>query len=917
MRLIERDEELAALRAMFAEASSGHGGVVVVTGTVASGKTAVLRQFAEYAGQHGAAVLGAAASRIESSLPFGLINQLLHDAQLGTERGRRVTQLLDWRGGGEVGAPLLRLLREALLELAERAPLVITVDDVHLADPSSLECLQYLANQIRSTRMLLVITECTGTVPVHPPFLAELHDKPNARQLRLRPLTVSGVAALFARTLPVGVAADLAPSGHRVSGGNPLLARALLEDYRTGDGSASAELFPSDAFGQAVVTCVYRCGPVVVDLARAIAVLGRADSPALLGELLALDEGLVRCAVEALTVAGLIGEGRLRHDAARVAVVGGMTEEERRTMHARAAHLLHRRGLAATAVARHLVAADRITAPWVVPVLLEAAEEALAADGVRLAIECLRLADEGSDGDLQRAAIKSALARAEWRVDPSAAARHLPELTRAVRDGRLSRRHAMTSIGHLLWHGRPDEAVETLDLLERVRANAVGEPESAVDLDAVRLWLCYSYPELAVADRPGHPAASQPDDTEVSSQVQAAGALATVLTRGPEGGAVATAEQVLEGSRLDDSTLAPITAALASLIYANRLARAAFWCDSLLAEAARRSSPMWHALFASIRSTIDFRQGELAAAERTARRALNLISTKAWGVGIGGPLASLLLATTAMGRYDEAARYRDLPVPDAMFQTPFGLHYVHARGRYHLGTGRVQAALDDFQACGEVMTRWGVDLPTLVPWRTDAAQALLRMGDGHEARRLARDQLARLRPEHTRTRGVALRVLAATSDLDRRPDLLTEAADLLKEYGDRFELALTIADLSRVRRALGDRAAADELVARAYRLAARCGAEPLRASLAAEVAAAEPSRPSGPPATDLVAELSDAELRVAVLAAEGHTNREIANRLFVAVSTVEQHLTRVYRKLKVRRRTDLPDELRRRSEPQE
>jgi DNA-binding CsgD family transcriptional regulator len=56
----------------------------------------------------------------------------------------------------------------------------------------------------------------------------------------------------------------------------------------------------------------------------------------------------------------------------------------------------------------------------------------------------------------------------------------------------------------------------------------------------------------------------------------------------------------------------------------------------------------------------------------------------------------------------------------------------------------------------------------------------------------------------------------------------------------------------------------------------------------------------GPP------QLSDAELRVAALAAEGHSNREIANRLFITVSTVEQHLTRVYRKLKVRRRTDLP-----------
>ncbi|MDQ3578290.1 MAG: helix-turn-helix transcriptional regulator, partial [Actinomycetota bacterium] len=57
---------------------------------------------------------------------------------------------------------------------------------------------------------------------------------------------------------------------------------------------------------------------------------------------------------------------------------------------------------------------------------------------------------------------------------------------------------------------------------------------------------------------------------------------------------------------------------------------------------------------------------------------------------------------------------------------------------------------------------------------------------------------------------------------------------------------------------------------------------------------------------DVAAGLSDAELRVATLAALGHTNREIAHKLFVTVSTVEQHLTKVYRKLGVSKRSDLP-----------
>ncbi|OLT36953.1 hypothetical protein BJF79_06065 [Actinomadura sp. CNU-125] len=55
--------------------------------------------------------------------------------------------------------------------------------------------------------------------------------------------------------------------------------------------------------------------------------------------------------------------------------------------------------------------------------------------------------------------------------------------------------------------------------------------------------------------------------------------------------------------------------------------------------------------------------------------------------------------------------------------------------------------------------------------------------------------------------------------------------------------------------------------------------------------------------------MSDAERRVAALAAEGWTNRQIAKRLHVTTSTVEQHLTRVYRKLRINRRTDLPLDL--------
>jgi len=67
---------------------------------------------------------------------------------------------------------------------------------------------------------------------------------------------------------------------------------------------------------------------------------------------------------------------------------------------------------------------------------------------------------------------------------------------------------------------------------------------------------------------------------------------------------------------------------------------------------------------------------------------------------------------------------------------------------------------------------------------------------------------------------------------------------------------------------------------------------------------------SGPePGLVAVTVLSEAERRVAALAVQGYTNRDIASRLHLTVSTVEQHLTRTYRKLQVNRRRDLPTDL--------
>ncbi|MFE7121339.1 LuxR C-terminal-related transcriptional regulator, partial [Streptomyces sp. NPDC057654] len=140
-----------------------------------------------------------------------------------------------------------------------------------------------------------------------------------------------------------------------------------------------------------------------------------------------------------------------------------------------------------------------------------------------------------------------------------------------------------------------------------------------------------------------------------------------------------------------------------------------------------------------------------------------------------------------------------------------------------------------------------------------------------------------------------------------------EAVEILRERGHRLELARAMDALARAHRDLGDEGRARTLARKAQQLMRESGAEPSAYETpAADSGASLPlaGRQWSPGTGWQPVELSDAELRVATLAARGHTNRQIAGKLFITVSTVEQHLTRVYRKLDVQRRTDLAPKLR-------
>nr|MDT0660528.1 AAA family ATPase [Micromonospora sp. DSM 115978] len=925
MRLLERDDELAQLLDISGRCFDGEGRVVTVSGAVATGKTELLGTFAERVTAHGAQFVGATGAYTEKALPLGVVGQLFYDARLPDSRRESVLQMLHEgmlsplvsaahpRIDDVLYRQLLDDICAELLGMAKERPLVIGIDDLHHADPHSLQFLAYLIRRSRSAPVMLVLNESAGlgfTSVLDPRLLAP----PRWHRIHLEPLSVGSVHTLMRRRLGVGAADRFARTAHTLSGGNPLLLGALIDDSDTGQRN-TRRLVAGKGFGQAFLRCLYRCDPIAVAVARWLAVLDESASTARLAHLTGHAPERVEQTIRTLDTAGLLVAGRFTY-ASRSAVLDGLEAEARAGMHARAAEVLYRDGAPIGEVAEHLMAADESRPDWALPVLRTAAMQALAADNTELAIDFLRLALHADASPPERAETLALLANAHLRVDPSGAARHLRELAVSARAGHLTGQRALALVGWLSWFGQVEEAV---DLMAQLRTSAARTDRSLQNgLRDTRLHLAHLYPSTLrpLRRQPTAPARRpvRPDRIDHPEQ-WAANLLAGVLT-GQADTALVHAEQQLRRFHLGESTWRTIRTVITALLYGDDLVAARRSCEWFLDRASAKGAVVWQAVLTCLRADIALRRGDLSAAESDARTALSLLPPANWGILVGHPVALLVRACCLLNRPEDALGHLRLPVPDAMFRSTVGLLYLHARGVYHHASGSYPAALSDFRTCGELMRRWDVDLPRLMPWRTEAARTHLHLGEPDRAQELAAAQLARLSPQSGRAYGAALRVLAATRAPTERLGLLEQAVEALSGSADRIELAAALVDLSQECDALGQTDRARIHAHNARGIATVCGLPPTRPTptrptrawtASAGGSAGSPTTGQHPePLAHRVTELSEAERRVVLLASQGLTNRQVAAELHVTVSTVEQHLTRIYRKLQVSSRADLP-----------
>ena len=883
--ILERDAELAALSAAVAAAEAGHGALVLVEGPAGIGKTTLLRAACRGPGPR---VLTARGLALEQGFGYGIVRQLLDPVrgQDGLMDGAAglAARVFDWAEAGPVEDDVAYATMHGLYWMVANlgGPLVLAVDDAHWADAPSLRWLAHLAARVEHLPVALLLAVRDG--PDEPELLGEL--RAAGIRLRLGPLGPDATAALVRRRLGALAGAlpgdradaELGRECHARTGGNPFLLEALAAALRDGA--------PVDQAPEQVARAVLRRVPEAGPLTRALAVLGGPAPLRHAAALAGLDLPAAARLADRLRAADVLAPGSVlefAHPIVRTAVYESIPPGERALAHAEAARLLEREGAHAERLALHLLRSEPGADPRVAALLRAAAAAATGRGDPGAAAACLRRALDEPPPAADRPGLLLELGIALARERSPAA---VPALREAVElAGPDAALLAARVLGIWAYHA------EAAAICRNALAGAVPD-ELADSLQAEQFQNSVINPgavgeALALARRTGRSAAWGVND-------------ALLAATSADGGAITLL--ALDGIAPDSMGA---VYALLVLIWAGELEVAGRICDTVLADARRRGSMSMVAHASCLHSMIMRRLGRLEEAADAARLALDFKLATSPPLAVAWAAGLCIDPLTCLGRLDEAdavAASAGEP-PEGWIHT---LTFRQARGALRVAQHRPDEALADLLAAAAGWQALRVTNPAVASWRTAAVAAHRALGQADEADALAVEQLALARKGGAEiTLGIALRAHgAACGQLGE----LAEAVRVLEATPARYELALALADHGACLRRSGQRTQARAPLLRALDLAERTGGAGLAAEVKRELlaAGARPRRTAltGPDA------LTAGERRVAALAAEGATNRQIAEHLFITQATVETHLRHAFRKLNITSRAELPGRLR-------
>jgi ATP/maltotriose-dependent transcriptional regulator MalT len=896
-RAAEREAISGALRALRA----GAGGVVALEGEPGIGKSRLLAHLA--AGAEGCAVLRAAATEFEVDLPYALWTEALdgHLAGLGERRVARLglkdpdALALAVPALGSAPAPdrhrFHRALRDLLERLGAARPVVLCLDDIHWADPASVDALAAMLHRPPDAPVLMALAAREGQVP------AALAGALGAAMRNGR------VVALALAPLSEGEAGELvgdaAGTVYCQAGGNPFYLEQLARV------AGGGPVPPSVA--AAVTTELDALSPGARRLLDAAAVAGDPFDADLAAEIAELSDAPALDALDVLLARALVRPAdaprrfAFRHPVVRHAVYEAIPGGARLGAHSRAAKALDRGGAGPVRLAHHIEHAARPGDIGAIELLSSAAEQLQSpapATAARFYAAALRLAPAQAPG---RVRVQARLADAQAAAgDPGAARATLLEALRAA--GASERLPLTVALANQEWWlGSNDEARRRLHV-------ALGELPEQASPDRIRLRLALSLTAMLACDL--RDAADQASDARhdaraIGDPVFEAAALS--------GAALASASAVEEQARERVEECAAALARLSDEQLATRLP--AVW----MLGRARRTLGQFELADADL-------QRGLAMAVATGReRVLHVLTVESAATSV--ELGRLADAAAAAEEGVERARLAGNP------RTLLWAHSTLARAR--LATGDVDGALSAAGQAAEVGVEPDFHSPGEPGWCRGAAL----IAAGNPARAVAEllaafggEALPRLLPAQRPAAAADLvEARLACGDVDGASRVLATTAisraSVLLAQGRAEEAAVTAAGArddgaplasararlveGRALAALGRRPAAVEALAEAESALDGFGAARLRSEAAREL------RRLGHrvvrPATDTAdGPLTAREREIADLVAAGRTNREIADQLVLSTRTIEAHLRNIFAKLGVRSRVELAREADRR-----
>jgi DNA-binding CsgD family transcriptional regulator/tetratricopeptide (TPR) repeat protein len=911
-QIVGRNTELAAVAEFLTSAPTGPG-ALVLEGEAGAGKTTIWSAATAAAAEQGFNVLASRPGRSETKLSFSALDDLLRpvidevgDALPEPQRRALDTVLLRGPQGGS-GADARTVARAALETvrlLAAAGPVAVAVDDVQWLDRPSALVLEYVARRLTDEPVALVLASRTESAE---PAALGLDRSPwpeRVCRLPVGPLDASALHVVIERHVGTSLTRPVLTRVHQVSGGNPMyaveIARALAGASMP---PAADEPLPiPNTLTDLVHRRLARLTTTTREMLLVVASLARPTM-----RLVAAAVGSsAAAAVERAVRAGVLVVDRDHVEFTHPLLGSGVYAEASRTRRA----AVHRRLAEIVADeeerARHLgLAIDEPDAD-VAAALDRAAGLALSRGAPSTAAELYeqaeRLTPRSDDDGIRRRCLGAA--RCHAMSGDTARGRELAERVASTAPPGGARAEALLLLGGV---DLRDDVPTALEVLGQALQDARGCPVLAAgalrDLSSVHLgrWdveaaATCARESLAMAERGG-------DVTTLTGALVMRGRLDVI--QGHPHGIEFVKRAVTMQAQIEHPRIASLPSGWVGTLlrWADDFDGARGQLEPLLRQADELGDESSAGELRYELSELERWAGTWVLARQYAQQSVEIHSLADRQWDLSAALAALAAVEVHQGRVDEgrANAMRGLAIGRAMGGADEMVKNLHVLGFLELSLSRSGPALDHLAEVAEISA--GVGDPGVLRCAGDHIEALIGVGDLDAAEaaveRLDREAgtAAGLWPiaVATRCRGM---LISARGDPDGALAVLDESLEHHAGVPMPFELARTTLVAGMVGRRARRGSEARRRLSDARSSFERMGAALWIAKVDSELARIGGRAPAP-------RELTVSERRIVDLVAAGRSNPEVAAELFMSRRTVEDHLSKIYRKLGVRSRTEL------------